>query len=89
MPSHPGLFQHLGCCRKVPGVHNPLEEHLGPSGQLTRRFQFFKKLFFSSPLAFLFSLHLWQLKVVKRKKKKSCFVLLPSMNPLLCDGTAS
>lgn len=23
MPSHPGLFQHLGCCRKVPGVHNP------------------------------------------------------------------
>lgn len=45
MPSHPGLFQHLGCCMKVPGVHSPLEEQLGPSGQLTRRFLFFNKLF--------------------------------------------
>lgn len=55
MPSHPGLFQHLGCCRKVPGVHNPLEEQLGPSGQLTRRLQFFIKLF--SPLLWPFFSH--------------------------------
>lgn len=86
MPSHPGPFQHLGCCRKVPGAHNALRSNWDLLASWQGGFHCFKSFF---PLLWPFSPHCTSgnLKVVKRKKK-SCFVLLLSMNPLLCDGTA-
>lgn len=64
MPSHPGLFQHLGCCRKVPGAHNPAVTFWPVDTEVSISL----KAFFLPPLAFLSSLHLWQLEGGEEKK---------------------
>lgn len=68
MPFHPGLLQHLGCCRKVPGVHNPAVTFWPVDMEVSN---FFKAFF---PLLWPFSPHCTSgnLKVVRRKNKPLC-----------------